>query len=111
MAMTAPTPIPTANVVYLLDHLLWLIASVLCIKFFDRWYFDRFFNAGSTRSHNYQTASYHAGRKRIYLPRAFSALPTLFWTFPAIFSARPLPSRSGLFVNWPAFSLILPFTS
>jgi hypothetical protein len=47
-ARTAPTPIPTANVVYLLDHLLWLIASVLCIKFFNRWYFHKSLNAGST---------------------------------------------------------------
>jgi hypothetical protein len=29
---------------------LWLIASVLCFEFFNRWYFDKFLNAGSTGS-------------------------------------------------------------
>src|SRR5208282_1165789 len=45
-ARSAPTPIPTANVVYLLDHLLWLMASVLYVwQFLNRRFFDKLFNA------------------------------------------------------------------
>src|SRR5579864_939578 len=42
---------------------------------------------------------------------AFSTWPIFFCTFPAIFSPNPSASKSGLFVSWPTFSFIFPFTS
>jgi UDP-N-acetylmuramoylalanine-D-glutamate ligase len=47
----------------------------------------------------------------IYFSSTFSICPTFFSIFPALCSALPSASKSGLFVTWPVFSLTLPFTS
>jgi hypothetical protein len=48
---------------------------------------------------------------RSYFPNTFFTSPTLFWTWPATFSAVPRSRRSGLPIAFPASSLIFPFAS